>query len=287
MLFGPEINGAHRWLRLGPKSLGVSFQPSELLKLSLVMFLAGWFGRGERNPRKLTTILPAVGLIILCVGMVAKEDLGTAAVIGLASVMVLLMAGMSWYYLAVLLPFAAAGLWLAIEAEPYRLQRVTAFLDVWRGVQTEATYQPRQALIAIGSGGMWGKGLGNGTVKLGFLPEDNTDYIFSVICEELGFAGAAIVLGLAATLLYLSWRASVKADDKPGRLLAGGLGLLIAVQVVGHALRCTSGAVLSSCGAERSDSISTTSKRRTSTGSHSGAARGRAGATRCASTSAT
>lgn len=231
---GAEINGARRWLQIGPRDKGLSFQPSELVKLSLTIFLACWLGRSSVNPRSFwTTFLPVSALIGTCVGLVIIEDFGTAAVIGVTAAAVMLLAGVPWYYLLSVLPAAAMGFYFFVMLVPNRMSRIHAFMNPSNDAVV-ATYNVQQALIAIGSGGIWGKGLGYGTQKLGYVPEDHTDYIFTVICEELGFVGAALLLGLFLLFLYNSWRASTRAGDKTGSLLSGGLGLLITLQALVH-----------------------------------------------------
>ncbi|NQU75517.1 MAG: FtsW/RodA/SpoVE family cell cycle protein [Planctomycetes bacterium] len=235
---GTEINGARRWLRLGSGPVGISFQPSELVKLTMVIFLACWLGRTKtagpgRNIRSFTrTFLPAAGLLAVCLGVVVTEDFGSAVVMAAVAVAFLALAGVPWLYLLTLPPPAAVGFFLLVVQVPMRWQRIIAFIHPWQ--QTRWTYQPQQALIAVGSGGFWGKGLGNGMLKLGFLPEDSTDYIFAVICEELGFIGAAFVLALIGLVLYQSWRIAVRSGDGVGRLLAGGLGVMIVLQALTH-----------------------------------------------------
>jgi cell division protein FtsW len=231
---GVKINGASRWLRIGKGMYSLTFQPSELVKLFSVVFLACWLGQPQRDTRRFFKVfVPAMGITLLCVGAVAKEDFSLAATIGITCVTVLFLAGVRWYYLLLLLPPAAGAVWLLVVKDPMRWARITAFLNPWNTAVAN-TYQARQALIAIGSGGVWGKGLGNGALKMGFLPEDSTDYIFAVICEELGFFGAAFVLGLVAVILFLSWRTAVRSGDRTGRLLAGGMGVLTVVQALLH-----------------------------------------------------
>lgn len=231
---GVRINGASRWLRLGGGPHSLTFQPSELVKVLSVVFLACWLGKEARDPRRFfRCFLPAMAMTLVFVGAVAKEDFSLAAVIGITCVAVMFLAGVRWYYLLLLLPAAGAAFWFLVVQDPSRWLRITAFLNPW-DASSASTYQGRQALIAIGSGGMWGKGLGNGALKMGFLPEDSTDYIFSVICEELGFFGAALVLALVAVILFLSWRTAARSGDRTGRLLAGGMGVLAVVQALLH-----------------------------------------------------
>ncbi|MFW6146571.1 MAG: FtsW/RodA/SpoVE family cell cycle protein [Planctomycetota bacterium] len=229
---GTEINGARRWLRIPLGAYELSFQPSELLKIALVILLACWLGRRRETIGSFTrTFLPAALLVGACVGVVVVEDFGTGAVIGLVAGCVLLAAGVRWYHLLLLVPPAVGGFVVLVVMNANRWQRIAALRNPWDN--TAATWQLRQSLIAIGSGGWWGKGLGNGTIKLGFLPEDRTDFIFSVICEELGFAGGAMVLGLFGLLVGLCWIAASRARGV-GRLLATGVGLLVGVQAALH-----------------------------------------------------
>ncbi|NLF32612.1 MAG: cell division protein FtsW [Planctomycetes bacterium] len=230
---GAEFNGARRWLRIPLGAFTLTFQPSELLKIALVILLACWLGRrGEQVRSFRRTFLPAAALVGACVGVVAVQDFDTGAVIGLVGCCLLLVAGVRWYHLLTLVPPAAAGFVVLVVMNANRWQRITAFLHPWE--DTASTWQLRQSLIAVGSGGWWGKGLGNGTTKLGFLPEDRTDFIFSVICEELGFFGGAIVLGLFALIVVFCWIAASRSRGV-GRLLATGVGLTIGAQAVLHA----------------------------------------------------
>ncbi len=228
---GMEKKGAHRWLPLG---LGLTFQPSELLKLISVIFLACWLGQPQRDTRSFTkAFLPAMAITLISVGAVVKEGFSLATIIGLTLGAVLLLSGIRWYYLFMLIPPAAAAAYFLVMRNPMRLGRITAFQHVW-DASSATTYQARQSLIAIGSGGLWGKGIGNGALKLGFLPEANNDFIFAVLCEELGFFGAALLISLVAVILFLSWRIAARSKDRTGRILAGGMGVLIVVQALLH-----------------------------------------------------
>jgi len=231
---GTEVNGARRWFRFGSGIFLLSFQPSELVKIALVAFLACWLGREGRKVRSFTRVfVPAVFLLGVCVASVILEDFGTAAIVGMTAVAMFILAGIPWYYLLTLAPPAAAGVYFLVYRVQFRWARIIAFVNLWDEA-SRWTYQGRQALIAIGSGGLWGKGLGNGVLKRGFLPEDSTDFIFAILCEELGFVGAAVLLGLIAMLLYLSWRVASRSADRTGRLLAGGMGILITLQALMH-----------------------------------------------------
>ncbi len=231
---GKSVGGYHRWIRVGPARYAIGFQPSELIKIALVVFLAAWLsqkGRDIRSFRK--TFLPAVAMIGLCLGLVITQDFGTAAIIGVAAAATMLLAGVPWLYLLTLLPPAAGGFYLLVVCDPRRWGRITAMFDLW-SLSNPTAYQPRQSLLAVLSGGWFGKGLGGGMQKLGFLPEDSTDFIFSVFCEEWGFLGAMLLMGLVVMWLWQVRRTVGEAGDPLGRLLAGSLGFLIGLQAVLH-----------------------------------------------------
>ncbi len=231
---GKSVGGQARWLRVGPAQYAIGFQPSELIKVALVVFLATWLARPLTDKRAFgTTFIPAAGLIGLCIAVVITQDFGAAVIIALAAVATLMLAGVPWHHLASLIPPAAGAFYLLVVRSPHRWQRITAMLDPWSTTNPSA-YQPRQALLAIMTGGWWGKGLGAGMQKLGYLPEDSTDFIFSVYCEELGFLGAVLLVALLLLWIWQARKAVAAAGDELGRVLAGSLGFLVAVQAVLH-----------------------------------------------------
>ena len=231
---GRAVSGCYRWIRVGPEKYAIGFQPSELIKLSLVIFLAAWLSRETTKVRSFRrTFLPAGAVIVLCAGLVVTQDFGTAAVIGITAGVTLLLAGVPWYYLVSLVPVAAGGFYAFVVRSPHRWARITAMLDPWSQTNPSA-YQPRQSLLAILTGGWLGKGPGRGMIKLGFLPEDSTDFIFSVFCEEWGFVGAMLLMGLVLLWIWFARRSALHACDRFGRLLAGSMGFLIAFQAVLH-----------------------------------------------------
>jgi len=234
MVFVPGIGqreaGYSRWIKIGGF---VTIQPSEMIKYSLVIFLSAWLGRSGVNVRSFTkTFIPAIALIGLAVGPIVIEDFSAGALIGLAAVVTLILAEVPWYYLLTLVPPLVIGVWKLVVTDPYRWPRIVAWRNPY--VDSAATFQPRESLTAIISGGWAGKGLGWGTVKNGFLPEGGTDFIFSVYCEELGYVGAILLLGLMFLWMWHARKAAVRASDKFGALLAGSLGILIAMQAVIH-----------------------------------------------------
>jgi cell division protein FtsW len=233
VFFLDRSHATHRWFRLGPLSL----QPSEIAKLVLIFFLA-WFLEIRRAPRgfgvndALRTLLPALGTVLLMVALIlAEPDMGTACMILLITTAMLFVSGLSMRYIVGAGLAAIPAVYLLIARTPYRLERFKAFLSPSSDPQGHG-FQLLQSLIAIGSGGFTGVGLMEGRQKLFFLPEAHTDFIFAVICEELGFIGAVIVLTLFAVYGWRGFVAAMKAPDEFGRLLALG----ITAMVVGQAL---------------------------------------------------
>lgn len=227
---GEERNGARRWLSLGPVVMGLGFQPSEVAKLALTIFLAAFCCRRGEGIRKFWTgFLPAIIVLGSFVGLVGVEDFGTGVLLALVGGCILLGAGVKiWHLILASLP-ALGGLVYLIVMKPYRLQRLASFLNPEADPQG-AGYHQIQSLLTIVSGGWWGRGLGAGIQKYGYLPEGRTDFIFSLICEEMGIVGGIAVLGLFAVLLWQGKRAMDSAETEFGRLLALGATLTIGLQ---------------------------------------------------------
>lgn len=224
---GTEVNGARRWLPLGITQV----QPSELGKWSIVLFLAWWLTARPINIDKfsgfIVTLIP-VGAICL---LVVIEDLGTAALIGVFALAMCLAGRIKLWHLAVIIPPAlAAGAWFLMHKE-YRWRRMTAFVDPYAAPQAEG-YHMIQSLLSFATGGVFGTGLGRGVQKLGYLPEDTTDFIFAVICEELGLFGAMLTIALYLGILFVAWQAIRSKRDSLGQLLAFGIGSMITLQAL-------------------------------------------------------
>jgi rod shape determining protein RodA len=226
--FGHIGLGAQRWLSIG----FVRFQPSELMKLAVPMMCA-WYLHERPLPPTFTSLLLLTGLILVPVGLVAVEpDLGTAALIGVAGVLVIVMAGLQVRIMAAAMALAAVGAWFGWRfMHDYQRKRVLTFLDP----QTDplgAGYHIIQSQIAIGSGGLFGKGWMNGSqAQLDFLPERSTDFVFAVIGEEFGLIGLALLLLL---YMFVTGRAiylAMQTQDTFARLLAGSLALTFFVYV--------------------------------------------------------
>lgn len=223
---GISKNGARRWLPLGFMQL----QPSELAKWACVIFLAWWLANRPLDTDKffrgfLPTLVP-IGMLCL---VVVIQDFGTAALIAICGLTMLLAGRIKLWHLAVLLPpVACAGFWFVYH-KSYRWTRMTAFVDPWAHPQKEG-YHMIQSLLSFSTGGVTGKGIGNGIQKLGYLPEDTTDFIFAVICEELGLFGALLTVALYLGIIYVAWQALKNKKNEFSRLLAFGIGSMIGLQ---------------------------------------------------------
>jgi len=227
---GAEVNNARRWFRVAAGPYTMSFQPSELAKWVCIIFLAAFCERYGSQMRSFwKRLAPACCLVGAIVGLVVIEDLGTAALISLLAFLMLIIGGARWWHLLAPLPFGAGAFGLVLLRSPARMQRIAAFLEPEKWSDT-AAYQANQSLIALGSGRLFGKGLGAGICKYGHLPEDTSDFIFAIIGEELGFVGNAAVILLFIAFLTLAIVVVIRCEDRFGRLLAGGIALTIGVQ---------------------------------------------------------
>jgi cell division protein FtsW len=226
---GKKINGAKRWIRLG----SFNGQPSELAKIALVVFCAAWASGRREQLGRLRGSLPALGVIGLTAGLVAVEpDMGTALLLSSVATTVLLVGGVPLRHLLMIGgPGAAALLLFAASKLTYITHRIQAFMDP-ASDPGGVSYQTRQAVIAIGSGGPFGVGLGASQQKLLFLPDVHTDFIFALVGEELGFVGAVAVLLVFAALIVQGIKAVDRARDDFSFLLALGLLLTLGVQSV-------------------------------------------------------
>ncbi|MGA3065555.1 MAG: putative peptidoglycan glycosyltransferase FtsW [Tepidisphaeraceae bacterium] len=225
---GVAVNGARRWLPLGP----IQIQPSELAKWAVVIYLAWWLTHRPLDMEKffggfLPTLIP---IAVLCL-LVIIQDFGTAMLIATGAMVMLLAGKARWRHLLLTLPpVLAAGLWFLMHKE-YRWRRVTAFANPYAAPQKEG-YHMIQSLLSFSSGGITGRGLGNGIQKLGYLPEDTTDFIFAVICEELGLFGAMLTIALYLGILFCAWQTLKEKKDNFGRLLAFGVGTMVCLQAL-------------------------------------------------------
>jgi cell division protein FtsW len=228
--FGMEINRARRWIRIPAGPITVSFQPSELAKWAIILFLAGVCDRFATELKLYwKRFVPICSVVGLVAGLIVIEDFGTAAFISLLAFLMLIIAGVKWWHILTPLPLAAAAFLAVLIRSPSRMQRIIAFLHPEK-LTDSAAYQANQSLVALGSGGLFGKGLGRGICKYGHLPEDTTDFIFAIIGEELGFIGDAVVILLFIAFVCLGILVILRCQDRFGQLLAGGIVLTIALQ---------------------------------------------------------
>jgi cell division protein FtsW len=232
--FLDKSHATHRWIKFGP----VGIQPSELAKLAVILYLAWFLDMRRRTAVTMEftrqdfqqTLLPAVAPILVCVALILLQpDLGTSVDIVLIMTAILFVAGLSWKWLAVGAVTALPLLIFSITHVSYRMARFMAFLHPDTDPQG-AGFQLLQSLIAVGSGGFTGVGLMESKQKLFYLPEAHTDFIYAVICEELGFIGASVIIVLFAVFAWRGLRAAFNAPDGFGRMLALGVTAMVVFQ---------------------------------------------------------
>jgi len=224
---GVEVKGSRRWINMGFTNL----QPSEVMKLCLVVFLARSLGERNRRIKHFFTGLGPYLLLLSFIGalIMMEPDLGTTLAISITTIVMLFVAGMRWIHLIVLaISGLAVGAALIIQ-EPYRWNRIVGYLDPWAHASKEG-YQTINSLYALGSGGFFGMGLGNSRQKLDFLPEQHTDFIFAILGEELGFLGAFFVIFLFLLLAWRGYRIALTCSDAFGSFLAAGITTTIVFQ---------------------------------------------------------
>lgn len=222
-----SISGAQRWLNIG----GFNFQPSELSKIALPMVLAKLFCSPGVEARSFSKgFVPAIILIAGTAGLIfAQTALSSSCVVAATGFLMMYCAGIRLRYLAGTVTVGIAGVIAAIIYEPFRMNRIIAYLDPWAD-PTGTGWQTVQSLLALGSGGLSGVGLGSGSSKLFYLPARHTDFIFSVLGEELGFLGGIFVIGVFVLFFWRGMLVAVKMPDKYGSLLALGLVCSMAIQ---------------------------------------------------------
>jgi cell division protein FtsW len=224
---GMRINGSRRWIGVGP----VAFQPSELAKLAAIFFLAAWFTRYEKSGGNLLFgfVLPLAIIGVLAGLVLAEVDLGTTALLGITAFVVMFIAGANPLWLGILSFAGLGGLFLIATQISERMGRLSAFLHP-QNFQEDAGLQQMQALIAWGSGGMEGLGLGNGRQKMLYLPYAHTDFIFPIIGEELGLRFSLLVVFLFLVIIVCGIMIALHAKDRFGLLLGSGVVSLLALQ---------------------------------------------------------
>lgn len=225
LFVGSTYNGSRRWLALGP----LSFQPSEFAKVAVILFLAYLIGRGEKKKHPLAFLIGAFASALPIVALVGTNNLSTAIIILGIAVIVIFVAYPAYFPFVCIGGVGAAFMALFLGMESYRLER----LLIWQNPEKyEKGYQTIQGLYAIGSGGLFGKGMGESLQKLGFVPEAQNDMIFSIICEELGLAGALLLMVLFLVMLWRFLLIAQHARDLFGALIGAGILGHIAIQVI-------------------------------------------------------
>jgi rod shape determining protein RodA len=228
LVVGIEVKGARAWFQVG----GNQFQPSELGKVVLILTLAAWLGRTEEpSGQRVVGAVALAGLPVVLI--VLQPDLGTVLVYGAIAVGMVLVAGVKGRHLLILSLLLLTGLVGVLRSEvleDYQVRRLMVFVD--EETDTAASYNLEQAQVAIGNGGLTGRGLFQGTQNNSELvPEQQTDFIFTVVAEETGFVGSALVLGIVGLLLLRVWRIGRLADDRFGMLVSAGVYTMLLFQV--------------------------------------------------------
>ena len=227
VLFGPSINGTRRWFGLG----GIGVQPSELAKLAAVLFTAAILERRMDRIDDITYSMPPIAIVVgVFVGLILLQpDFGTAASLALIVGVMVYVAGLNYRYLVGVSLVALPLMYMIIVSAEYRRRRLLAFLDPWADPLGDG-FQIIQSLIAVGTGGLFGRGLMGGVQKLFYLPEPHTDFIYAVIAEELGLVGATAVLACFCIIAWRGMKIAMDAPDRFGALLAVGLTAMVAIQ---------------------------------------------------------
>lgn len=228
VLFAPPLNATRRWLFVG----GVSVQPSEIAKLAVVLFLAYLIERRGEQVNDPKFLVPAGVVVALVAALIYQEpDLGTAVLLAASAFLMIFLAGLSWRFMIPLAAVVPVVLGAMVMAEEYRRQRLFAFFDPEKD-PLGSGFQALQSLIAVGSGGVFGLGPGRSVQKMYFLPHPESDFVYSIVAEELGMIGAVLVLAAFAVLAWRGARAGLKAPDAFGRYLGWGFSGLLVMQAL-------------------------------------------------------
>lgn len=228
VLFSPQLNATRRWFFIA----GVSIQPSELAKLALIPFLAYQIEKRQEKVNDLSFLVPAGFFTVLTAALILLEpDMGTAVLLCATFFLMIFLAGLSWRYILAALALVPPALLGLVMMEPYRRARLFTFLDPERD-PLGSGFQALQSLIAVGSGGVFGLGPGKSVQKLFFLPHPESDFIFSIVAEELGMIGALAVVAAFGVLAWRGLRAGAKAPDAFGRYLGWGLTGVLVMQAL-------------------------------------------------------
>lgn len=231
VLFVPDISysagGARRWIQLG----GISFQPSELLKLSFIIYLASWLDVRKKEASTISYgMIPfAIMLSLVSIFLVMQPDIGTLGIIALTALSLYFLGGGKVSQITALIFAGLTAFYFIVQLAPYRLHRILVFLNP-RSDPQGFGYQINQALIAIGAGGFWGLGFGKGLQKYNYLPEPMGDSIFAIFAEEMGFIGTLFLIGLFLFFCIRGFSIAKRAPDQLGKLIAAGITIGIVLQ---------------------------------------------------------
>ncbi|MFA5858297.1 MAG: FtsW/RodA/SpoVE family cell cycle protein [Elusimicrobiota bacterium] len=233
LIFGKSVLGAKRWFRLA----GLSFQPSELAKFVMILYFASYFDRHKSTITDLTKMWPLLSVWVGTMGLILLEpDLGTPMLICFTGVILLYVAGLPKKVLMIVGSVAVIAGLAALISKPYRVMRVLSFIGILfgntQGVDLKTGYQLDQALCAVGSGGLLGRGLGKSVLRYAFLPERHTDFIFPIFAEEMGLLGSLMILLLFISIAYGGWKIAIEAKDAFGQLVAVGVTVSIVFQAL-------------------------------------------------------
>ena len=230
VLFGTRRNGATRWLSI---TSGIGVQPSELAKLAIIIFTAAVLERRMHRIDDVSHSLLPIGVVLgVTVALILMQpDLGTALSVAMIAGVMVFAAGLHYSYLAGLFVASVPALYLLVAGSEYRWKRVEAFIDPWSDPLGKG-HQVIQSMIAVGTGGIFGRGLMGGMQKLFYLPEPHNDFIYAVIAEELGFVGATVIVGCFCVITWRGLRAAVRAPDQFGAFMAIGLTTMMAFQAL-------------------------------------------------------
>lgn len=227
LFVGTEVSGARRWIGFG----FFNVQPSEIAKLALIMYLSAYVARKRGEMQQfMTGLVPPLAIAgVVCLLILLEPDFGTAFVTGLTAGIIIFAGGASFsHVVAVVAAAAPLGVYLLVSEE-YRMRRLMAFIDPWAD-RMDSGWNVVQSLLAIGSGGLFGLGLGESRQKYLYVPEQHTDFIFAILGEELGFVGTTIVLFLFAVFAWRGLRVAMRAPDTFGSMLAVGITSMIVLQ---------------------------------------------------------
>jgi cell division protein FtsW len=224
---GTAASGSTRWLRFGP----LSFQPAELMKLTYILYLAAWLSNSKKRATDFQSGLLPFAIIsgVMALLLILQPATSTVVILLGAGLVVYFVSGAPWKYILGIIGIAVAAVVLLIFVTPYRMARITGFLNQSANTQGE-NYQVNQSLIAIGSGGLWGVGYGQSATKDSYLPTPIDDSIFAVVAEELGFIGAGCLVALFAIVTFRMFWLARRAGDQFGRMILIGFGTVIALQ---------------------------------------------------------